>query len=71
MEECDHSISTLKKGGGVKKTNNYRWISLLEIGYKVLPRLLLTRAEEQLDSTVGDYQEVLRKNKDIQNRCSP
>lgn len=56
-------IIPLHKKGDKKVLDNYRGISLLNIGYKILSRILLTRVEEQLGPTIGEYQCGFRKGR--------
>lgn len=70
-EKCYHSTETQKRGQERYKQLQSRGIVLLEVGYKVLSRLLLNRVEGQLDSTViRDCQVILGKDKVAQNRSS-
>lgn len=56
-------IHPLHKKGDKSDVNNYRGISLLPVTYKILSKALLNRAEEQLDSQIGEYQCGFRKGR--------
>lgn len=56
-------IHPLHKKGDKADVSNYRGISLLPITYKILSKALQTRAEEQLDPELGDYQGGFRKGR--------
>ncbi|KAJ8866238.1 hypothetical protein PR048_032081 [Dryococelus australis] len=47
----------------IHKKITYRGISLLNIRYKILSKLLLYRVEEQCESSIGEYQGGFRKGR--------
>lgn len=49
-------IHPLHKKGDKMDPNNYRYISLLDVTYKIFSKILLTRIQEQLDKEIGEYQ---------------
>lgn len=56
-------IIPLHKKGDKKILDNYRGNSLLNLGYKILSKILLKRVEEQLGPTIGEYQCGFRKGR--------
>lgn len=56
-------IHPLHKKGSKTDPNNYRGISLLDVTYKILSKVLLMRAEPQLDPQLGEYQGGFRKGR--------
>lgn len=56
-------IHPIHKKGLKTDPNNYRGISLLDITYKILSKVLLNRAEPQLDPQIGEYQGGFRKGR--------
>ncbi|VVC27148.1 Endonuclease/exonuclease/phosphatase,Reverse transcriptase domain [Cinara cedri] len=56
-------ICPIFKKGNRKKVENYRGITLLNTGYKVLSLIILKRLQIYTDEIVGNYQSGFRKNK--------
>ncbi|KAE9542653.1 hypothetical protein AGLY_002564 [Aphis glycines] len=56
-------ICPIFKKGNRNKVENYRGITLLNSGYKILSLIILKRLQVYTDEIVGDYQSGFRKNK--------
>ncbi len=56
-------ICPILKGGDVLDCNNYRGISLLNLTYKVLTKVLANRLKPLIEREIGDYQCGFRQNK--------
>lgn len=53
-------ICPIYKKGDRKKVENYRGISLLNTGYKILALVILNRLQEYSEGIIGDYQSGFR-----------
>lgn len=56
-------ITPVFKKGDRSDCNNYRGISLLSVGYKVLSNILLFRMNPYAEENLGDYQAGFRRNR--------
>ncbi|CAH1721690.1 unnamed protein product [Aphis gossypii] len=56
-------ICPIFKKGNRNKVENYRGITLLNSGYKILSLIIFKRLQVYTDEIVGDYQSGFRKNK--------
>jgi hypothetical protein len=58
-------ICLIQKKGDRTNCENYRGISLLDVTYKVLTRIIRNRLSLFLDTLIGEYQERLRKGRSL------
>jgi len=61
-------IAIVKPGKHGREPCDYRPISLLSIGYKILERLILNRIESKLDEVIPIEQAAFRKKEGLQNK---
>ncbi|XP_055384167.1 uncharacterized protein LOC129613882 [Condylostylus longicornis] len=68
-EWMDSIIFPIHKKGDKTDCNNYRGISLLNIGYKIFTNIVYQRVSSFSEEIVGDYQAGFRKDRSTSDQC--
>jgi len=61
-------ICPIHKKGYIMECSNYRGVSLLNIAYKILSKIIFTRISPFAENIIGNYQCVFRKNRSKTNQ---